>query len=412
MFFLASRDKSKAELVGSLQRIAELEAVVDRLQNHVTRVSHPTSHLPMEQPTPIVDNGVFDFDPATAMDGETLLPEDCSDDSPLPPIEEGFELLQHFFQHFNQVIPLFDPPSFMHLTRRHYKNEHHNAPAWWAAVNIALALAYRLDALRMRNPQEEKKALPHLHNALESVNTLILSKPEILSIQALLGMVIFLQGTPNPHPAPTLIATAVRLCQNLGLHQHQPRIQSYNNEQRKRTFWLAYQLDKDCSVRLHQPFAQNDDDIDVELLNENPDDGIGVILAVDGTSFNFFSHCVELFTILGRIYSKLQSVQALKKSSREISDDAQALDRSLGDWTSRIPCAFRPEKMTTNLPRFALLHMVILYLSYFNCLSKLHSVTLPDTSSITLSSGNYVRAARAALHLVNLIPQGDYACTW
>ena len=375
------------------------------------------------EPVPIVENRVFVSNPTMAIETEISTPPDYATGNALPPIKEGIDLLHLFFEQFNRVIPLFDEPSFMHLTQRYYKEKHQSAPIWWAPVNVGLSLAYRLRAVERENPKEEKKAFHHLSNALESVNTVSLSDPELLSIQAMLGIVIFLQRTPNPYPASTLVAAAVRLSQSLGLHRQSKR-HDVDVEQRKNTFWIAYQLDKDCSMRLHQRSAQNDDDIDVELLSENLQNGIGIILALDGSPFSFFRHIVELSTIPGQMYSRLHSVQALKTPG-ELSDDAQALYQSLGNWTRSIPTAFRPEKMIMTLPKSALLHTVILSLSYFKCLSQLHSVALQmhqvDTSghknlryplSATLSSGNYVVAARAALHLVILLPKGDYAYTW
>ena len=357
-------------------------------------------------------------------DSELSSPRDYLADGWLPPIEEGLDLLHVFFDQFNRVIPLFDQPSFMCLTQLYYTDKQQCAPVWWAAVNVALAIAYRLHAVERRDPGEEKKAWCHLRNALRSVNAVILSDPELLSVQVLLGMVILLQGTPNPHPASTLVAAAVRLSQSLGLHR-QSSPPSVDAEQRRHTFWIAYQLDKDCSMHLRKPSAQSDDDMDVSLPSEDPNDGIGVVLALDGSSFCFFRHYIELSIILGRIYASFHSVQALQKSPKELCGDAEALDRSLSDWTRRIPASFRPENMTKSLPNSALLHMVILYLSYFNCLSQLHSVTahpiqvgssglkdLAYPQSSTLSCGNYVIAARAALHLVELVPMGNYACTW
>jgi hypothetical protein len=59
---------------------------------------------------------------------------------------------------------------------------------------------------------------------------------------------LFLMGTPNPQPSFFLIAAAMRLAHSIGLHKKFSAfgLNPSEVEQRKRVFWIAYMLDKEC----------------------------------------------------------------------------------------------------------------------------------------------------------------------
>jgi hypothetical protein len=69
---------------------------------------------------------------------------------------------------------------------------------------------------------------------------------ELMAVQALLGMAVLLQGTPNPEPDSILILIAIKLAQGMKLHRwgHQLGIAAAEIEQRDRVFWLVYICDK------------------------------------------------------------------------------------------------------------------------------------------------------------------------
>jgi hypothetical protein len=130
---------------------------------------------------------------------------------------------------------------------------------------------------------------------------------ELMAVQALLGMAILLQGTPNPEPGSILILIAVKLAQGMKLHRrgHQLRIAAAEIEQRKRVFWLVYIYDKDISIRTHNPPAQDDDDMDVDLPIETIDlhhDRLNEV--------NFYSNHIGMSIIQGQIYKQLLSTRA------------------------------------------------------------------------------------------------------
>ena len=67
--------------------------------------------------------------------------------------------------------------------------------------------------------EEDVHACGYLQNALALVGELSMLTNELMAVQALLGMAILLQGTPNPEPGSVLISMAVKLAQGIKLHR-------------------------------------------------------------------------------------------------------------------------------------------------------------------------------------------------
>lgn len=109
---------------------------------------------------------------------------------PLPPHHEALSLLKDFFENFNCMFPLFHEPTFMHLVSRQYSRDPYEGSGWWASLNIALAIAHRLRVMSNLVPQEEdNKAWGYLKNAFGVLTELVMRNTDLLSVQALLGMV-------------------------------------------------------------------------------------------------------------------------------------------------------------------------------------------------------------------------------
>lgn len=109
---------------------------------------------------------------------------------PLPPEHEALSLLKDFFANFNCMFPLFHEPTFMHLVKRHYSRNPYEGSGWWASLNVALAIAHRLRIMSNLVPQEyDQKAWGYLKNAMGVLTEITMRNTDLLSVQALLGMV-------------------------------------------------------------------------------------------------------------------------------------------------------------------------------------------------------------------------------
>ncbi|KAL2135080.1 hypothetical protein VTI74DRAFT_9896 [Chaetomium olivicolor] len=354
----------------------------------------------------------------------------------LPPKPEALSLLKDYFENFNCMFPLFHQPTFMHLVERQYSPDPYTGSGWWASLNVALAIAHRLRVMSNLVPQEEDdKAWAYMKNAMAVFSELTMRNTDLLSVQALLGMSLFMQGTPNPQPSSLLIATAIRLSHSIGLHKRGTgfNLNPIEIEQRKRVFWIAYMLDKDLCLRSGRPPAQDDDDMNVELPDDDPADGIGNIPLADGKGkMNLFRVMCELAIVESKVYRRLYSTKATKQSDGELLNTIGELDKELEDWKDRIPIDFRPEHEINAHHTPLILHIVMLHFNYYNCLTTIHRMSIhhgywtsrlsnyaiqglnarPLNPRIFSSAALCTSAARASISLLKYIPQGDFSCVW
>jgi hypothetical protein len=355
---------------------------------------------------------------------------------PMPPKHEALSLLKDFFENFNCMFPLFHEPTFMHLVDKHYSRDPYEGSGWWASLNVALAIAHRLRVMSNLVPQDEdQKAWGYLKNAMAVQAELTIRNTDLLSVQALLGMALFLQGTPNPQPSFFLVAAAIRLSHSIGLHKRGSgfNLNPSESEQRKRVFWIAYMLDRDLCLRSGRPPVQDDDDMNVELPSENPADNIGNIPLADGKGkVNLFRLMCTFALIASKVYRQLYAVKASKQSDGELLNTIGELDRELEEWKDSIPVDFRPEHEIKASHTPLILHIVVLHFAYYNCLTTIHRMSVhhgywtsrlsdyaiqglnarPLNPRVFSSAALCVSAARASIHLIKYIPHGDFDCVW
>ncbi|KAI5865469.1 N-terminal binuclear Zn cluster-containing protein [Durotheca rogersii] len=354
----------------------------------------------------------------------------------LPPKPEALSLLKDYFDNFNCMFPLFHQPTFMHLVERQYSNDPYQGSGWWASLNVALAIAHRLRVMSNLVPQEEdEKSWAFMKNAMGVFSELTMRNTDLLSVQALLGMASFMQGTPNPQPSFLLIAAAIRLSHSIGLHKRGSgfNLNPVEIEQRKRVFWIAYMMDKDLCLRSGRPPAQDDDDMNVELPDADPADNIGNIPLADGKGkMNLFRAMCELTVIESQVYKKLYSTKATKLSDGELLHTIGELDKQLEAWKDNIPIDFRPEHEIKASHTPLILHVVMLHFSYYNALTTIHRMSIhhgywtsrlsnfaiqglnarPLNPRVFSSAALCASAARASIQLLKYVPQGDFSCVW
>lgn len=355
---------------------------------------------------------------------------------PLPALAETLSLLRDYFDNFNCMFPLFHEPTFMHLVRRQYSQQPYEGTGWWACLNVALAIAHRLREMsNVATADEESKAWMFMKNALGVWADLTIKNTDLLSVQALLGMALFLQGTPNPQPPFFLVGAAIRLAHSIGLHKNGAAfgLNPVEAEQRKRVFWIAYILDKDISLRSGRPPAQDDDDMNIDLPAEDPTDNVGNVPHSDGNGkTNMFRLMCTFSIIQSKVYKRLYSARAAKKTDGELLNTIGELDKELEDWRESIPPEFRADHDITVSHGPLILHIVMLHFAYYNCLTTIHRMSVhngywssrlsdyaiqglnarPLNPRVFSSASICMAAARSSVHLVKYIPQSDHACVW
>ena len=238
---------------------------------------------------------------------------------------------------------------------------------------------------------------------------------------------------------------------SIGLHKRGSafNLNAVEIEQRKRVFWIGYILDKEyvstaqrrnilliwrsICLRSGRPPAQDDDDMNVELPTEDPSDNIGNIPLADGKGkANLFRIMCSFAIIESKVYKQLYSTKAAKQSDGALLNTIGELDKELEAWKDSIPLDFRPEHEIKASHTPLILHVVVLHFAYYNCLTTIHRMSVhhgywtsrlsnyaiqglnarPLNPRVFSSAALCVQAARASIHLIRYIPQGDYSCVW
>ncbi|KAJ5372010.1 hypothetical protein N7517_004016 [Penicillium concentricum] len=350
---------------------------------------------------------------------------------PLPPKDEITSLVNDYLQQFNPLCPIFQPSSLLSLCDDKNLQDIFNFPGRWASLNVVLAIGLML---RVKNSSvvqaEHQKSWLFMKNALGVLNELCLGPPDLWTVQALLGMIVFLLGTLSSQPCGYLISSVVQICHQIRLERSEDGsgLVPEELEQRRRIFWITYCLDKEISFRDGIPLAQRDDDMDVLLPMEAPLDNIGTMATTDqqGT-FNAFRSACELALIKSQVHQHLYSLAAADRPPVEVAAAVAMLNQKLQQWKDSIPIEFRPELRRPcafpQSPTAAIL--LLLHFSYFNCLIAIHRVTaargsrlgvdLVESNSFHIAPNPVVfaseslctKSAIASINLIKYMPKSD-----
>lgn len=388
---------------------------------------------------------------------------------PLPPRDEALSLLKDFFENFNCMFPLFHEPTFMHLVVKQYSRDPYEGSGWWASINVALAIAHRLRVMSNLVPQDEdQKAWLYLKNAMGVLTELTMRNTDLLSVQALLGMVCrlnYLLGisssyhaerlssskehpTRNHHSSSLLqpfVSHIASDCTREGLASISIllKLNSVSGYSGSLTCLTKSKLHEailrpvltitSICLRSGRPPVQDDDDMNVGLPSEDPSDNIGNIPLADGKGkTNLFRLMCTFAIIESKVYKQLYSTKAARQSDGELLNTIGELDKELEEWKDGIPLDFRPEHEIKASHTPLILHIVVLHFAYYNCLTTIHRMSVhhgywtsrlsnyaiqglnarPLNPRVFSSAALCVSAARASIHLIKYIPQGDFACVW
>lgn len=330
----------------------------------------------------------------------------------LPSMSTALLLIDEAFRNFNASFPIFNQQSIIQYFQENYLESGPRNASRWACINVVLAAGHRSRSIRaLETGTEYASACGYMQNALIVVSELTMLHNNLQAVQALLGMAIVLQGTPNHRLCSVLIAAAMRLAQTMGLHRRNiyPLISMDEIEERKIVFWTAYCLDRDISLKMGQPPVQDDEDMDVELPSgENLDDGF------DTTSF--FNARIALAMIQGEIYKKLYSVKASRQSDIQQLVAVQELDLMLASWKTSAPMDFEGVTVVSLQQPITpeTLQVLVMRLNYVNCLIHVHrSATSPFEFGLPSHPENIsIIEARKVIRRMQITHGGDNTCAW
>ncbi|OGM49647.1 hypothetical protein ABOM_001903 [Aspergillus bombycis] len=137
----------------------------------------------------------------------------------LPPQGEAVEVLNTFFTYTKDVFPLFHPDTFTDLLHNSYERRRPRDPSWWAGLNIALAIGYRYRSLHQHDQSGARtKSNVYYKNALATVPELLLRRPDLMAVQALIGIVFLSCNGFDTPMYQNILSIAIRSCVEFGIH--------------------------------------------------------------------------------------------------------------------------------------------------------------------------------------------------
>lgn len=178
----------------------------------------------------------------------------------------------------------------------------------------------------------------------------------------------------------------------------------------RRLFWQAFVLDHDLALQVGKPPIIGPDFV-IDLPDELPEDGAGIVALDNGTTFNILREQVRLARIKSKLYSLLYARDASKRGDHEELKIIADLDSELYAWKARIPEITKSsivEGQDNKDP--GLIFLTVLHYTYYQLIIVVHSFIF-QSSSLVESDENFDRvlssvtlcvgAARATISLLN-----------
>ncbi|KDN64341.1 putative fungal specific transcription factor domain-containing protein [Colletotrichum sublineola] len=332
---------------------------------------------------------------------------------PLPPNHVIMDCMNEFLATFNAGPRCFQEHELRGAIRSYFQGQSPADPGCLMAINAILAHTLH-KRNRMRNKEEYQK---YIYNALGMVPSIILRPPTPLAIGALLTTILYFNITSEYHVAMSLMGLTVQLLLMAGYHRlgvstsFPVMIDSDANYlHRRRLFWRAYIIDHDLMLRMGKPPLISDDFL-LDLPEEHPADGYGLLYYPGDVTLNILLQQVRLAQIQGHISSALYHRSDM--SPTELEAEIRRLDADLQAWRESIPPMIRADNIEALLDGDyqRMMSLTTLHFTYFQLVVAIHSAAfrLPslddqegtEAFDISSSLALCVSASRAAISLLN-----------
>lgn len=217
---------------------------------------------------------------------------------------------------------------------------------------------------------------------------------DLVSLQALLFMILFLQATSNLSACYSFLGIANRAALRMGLHRHLPhaKLTPIEYESRRRVFYVTRMLDIYVSALLGFPLMLRDEDIDQPLPTEVDDEYITkdqILTPPPGSSsfFEAFNAHATLMNIMKKVVEYVYPPKGLEESVTKdkrgpptymISySKIKEIEGDLQEWFEKLPIRWRPSSegeievvRVRTLLRFAYAHVqMLLYRPFLHYVS-------------------------------------------
>lgn len=175
-----------------------------------------------------------------------------------------------YFENWHPIFPFLSGPAFLvileHLGRDGFRTLSVADGILVRSIVSMSLMDRRQTKLRgAQTPIPAALVFRSVHQAIESLHTLLCAPPTIRILQAAFGVQLFLTSLLRLNAASRVGGTIIRTAFHLGLHRCPVRFSFSDAEiaTRRRLFWSIYCLERYLSQALGIPLGIKDDDIDV-----------------------------------------------------------------------------------------------------------------------------------------------------
>ena len=179
---------------------------------------------------------------------------------------------------------------------------------------------------------------------------------DLISLQAILFMILFLQSTANLSTCYSYIGIALRSSLRMGLHRNLAfNFNPIERETRRRIFWVIRNMDTYVSALLGFPHMLSSEDIDQEYPIEIEDQYItkdGILPSPPGiTVYSASNAHSRLMIILAKVIKYIYPVKGLEQSLQGSASGGYVISHAkikeiegdLVQWIEKLPMALRPD---------------------------------------------------------------------
>ncbi|OHE93291.1 hypothetical protein CORC01_11434 [Colletotrichum orchidophilum] len=278
--------------------------------------------------------------------------------------EEAITILMPLYEDVIRNYPLLN----FHYFVRHFEtlpaaDDTFNSTSGWAYMNAVIAVGTRWKTINNAFQEVCQLAWPFFKNAFSVLTELMVKGSDLLSVQAIVAMAVFMQGTTCTRTATLLSSAAVRLSQNIGLHRQPCTMMSMcaqDVEARSRVFWVAYILDKETGLNHGLDSIQDDDDIETELPS-GWGDGVDIL-----------NLRAKLAMVESSIRRRLYTAKGLRLTDDDLVKAIIDLDALLEEWRSSMPTNLQPSYETPASGANIAPDILNLHLAFYRCTMMVH----------------------------------------
>ncbi|KAI0184652.1 fungal-specific transcription factor [Xylaria flabelliformis] len=352
----------------------------------------------------------------------------------LPPKARAIALCSESLDNATCLLRIVHKPTFYSMLDNLYENpsdefgteEKRNLALAYSAM--ALGCMYDVADHGITNSPPYKASIDEALNYYSSARFLLQDITEcrdLISLQALLFMILFLQSISNLSTCYGFVGIALRSALRMGLHRHLPHIKldPIESETRRRVFYICRQMDTYVSALLGFPLLLNDDDID-QLLPTAVDDQFitkeGITTPPPGTPsyIEAFNAHVKLMDLLSKVVKNVYPLKKIDPKETDVDESQHGsymvsysrikeMEEELQQWNEQLPFAWRPSPdgpvevvRIRNLLRFAYAHVqMVLYRPFLHYVSPRFCAGKDVSERAYACGAAYITVARNIVHI-------------